>query len=91
MAADHLEHGEIALTLLPRARASRILVGQSLVALALAGAFVAPARARAQTPTTEPPATDTTASPGTTATTAAPDPGADGGTLHALIAILGLD
>jgi hypothetical protein len=58
VAADHLEHGEIALTLLPRARASRILVGQSLVALALAGAFVAPARARAQTPAAEPPAAE---------------------------------
>jgi hypothetical protein len=57
MAPHHLEHGEIALTLLSPARASRLLVGQSLVALALAGAFVAPARARAQTPTTEPPAT----------------------------------
>jgi hypothetical protein len=40
---------------------------------------------------TEPPATDTTASPGTTATTAAPDPGGSGGSLQALIAILGLD
>ena len=54
MAADHLEHREIALTLLPSARASRVRVGQSLVALALLGALVAPGRARAQTPATEP-------------------------------------
>lgn len=55
MVADHLELGEIALTLLSPARASRLRVCQSLVALALVGAFVAPARARAQTPTADPP------------------------------------
>ena len=55
MAADHLELGEIALTLQPPARVSRILVHPLLVALALAGAFVAPALARAQTPATPPP------------------------------------
>jgi len=55
MATDHLEHGEIALTLLPSARASRFRACHSLVALAIAGAFVAPARAHAQTPTTPPP------------------------------------
>jgi hypothetical protein len=54
VAADHLEHREIALTLVPSARASRARVGQSLVALALFGAFVAPGRARAQNPTPEP-------------------------------------
>ena len=56
MAAYHLEHGEISLTLPPSARASRLRVFHSLVALALVGAFVAPTRARAQNPTTEPPA-----------------------------------
>ena len=68
MAAHHLEHGEIALTLPAPARASRLRVGQSLVALALVGAFVAPAGARAQTPT-DPPA----AAPATPPDSLSPD------------------
>jgi hypothetical protein len=60
VAADHLELGENALTLPPTARASRLRVPQLLVALALGGAFAAPALARAQIPT--PPA-DTARAP----------------------------
>ena len=63
MAADHLELGENALTLPPPARVSRLRVPQLLVALALVGAFAAPASARAQTPTTAPPETAPAVSP----------------------------
>ena len=54
MAADHLERGETELILLPTARASRLRVSSLLVAIALSGAFAAPAVARAQTPTSPP-------------------------------------
>jgi hypothetical protein len=57
VAADHLELGETELTLLPTARESRLRVSSLLVAVALSGASVAPAVARAQTPTS-PPATE---------------------------------
>ncbi len=60
MAADHLELGETELTLLSTARESRLRVSTLLVAVALFGASVAPAVARAQTPTS-PPATEPTA------------------------------
>jgi hypothetical protein len=63
MAADHLEHGEIALTLLPSARASRLRVLHPLVALALVGASVAPGTARAQTPEGAPPTAPAPAGP----------------------------
>jgi hypothetical protein len=55
--ADHLELGETELTLLSTARESRLRVSTLLVAVALFGASVAPAVARAQTPTS-PPATE---------------------------------
>jgi hypothetical protein len=58
--ADHLELGETELTLLSTARESRLRVSTLLVAVALFGASVAPAVARAQTPTS-PPATEPTA------------------------------
>jgi hypothetical protein len=60
VAADHLELGETELTLLSTARESRLRVSTLLVAVALFGASVAPAVARAQTPTS-PPATEPTA------------------------------
>ena len=67
MAADPLELGEFALTLLSTARDSRLRVSHLLVALAIVGAFVAPAVARAQDPT--PP----TAPTPSTSPSAAPD------------------
>ena len=70
MAADHLELGETELTLLPTARESRLRVSSLLVAVALSGASVAPAVARAQTPTA-PPATEPSAP--TVAPPVAPD------------------
>ena len=54
MAADHLELGETALILPTTARASRLRVSSLLVAVALTGAFAAPAAARAQTPASPP-------------------------------------
>ena len=69
MAADHLELGETELILLPTARASRLRVLSPLVAVALFGAFAAPAVARAQTPT-DPPAP---ASPAVAPDTLSPD------------------
>jgi hypothetical protein len=75
VAADHLELGETELTLLPTARESRLRVSSLLVAVALSGASVAPAVARAQTPTS-PPATEPSApavAPTIAADTLSPD------------------
>lgn len=69
MAADHLELGEAALILPATARASRLRVSSLLVAVALTGAFAAPAAARAQEPT-QPPAS---ATPAVTPDTLSPD------------------
>lgn len=69
MAADPLEHGATALTLLSPARESRLRVSHPLVALALVGAFAAPAVARAQDPTPPTPA----AAPAATPDTLSPD------------------
>lgn len=63
MVADPLELGATALTLLSTARDSRLRVFHSLVALALVGAFVAPAVARAQDPTPPTPSASPAASP----------------------------
>jgi hypothetical protein len=65
VAADHLELGETALILFPTARASRLRVLAPLVAVALSGAFAAPAAARAQTPASPPAPTSPTVAPDT--------------------------
>ena len=65
VAADHLELGETALILLPTARVSRLRVFSPLVAVALSGAFAAPAVARAQTPTSPPASTPPAVAPDT--------------------------
>jgi hypothetical protein len=69
VAADHLELGETALILQSTARASLLRVSSLLVAVALTGAFAAPASARAQTPAS-PSAPDT---PAVTPDTLSPD------------------
>ena len=70
MAADHLELGETALILSTSARASRLRVSSLLVAVALTGAFAAPAAARAQQTPASPPEP---ASPAVTPDTLSPD------------------
>ena len=72
MAADPLEHGATALTLLSTARVSRLRVSRQLVALALVGAFAAPALARAQDPT-PPTVPAPSPSPATTPDSLSPD------------------
>jgi hypothetical protein len=69
VAADHLELGETALILQSTAHASLLRVSSLLVAVALTGAFAAPAPARAQTPAS-PSAPDT---PAVTPDTLSPD------------------
>jgi hypothetical protein len=70
--ADHLELGEIALTLPSTAHAPRLRVSSLIVAVALVGALATPASSRAQTPT-EPPAASPASPPATPPDSLSPD------------------